>query len=147
MCFRIIWKTLEKPSPSDIMPPGALQVDGTAIKINLTMSNIPLAHPPLVWLPPVPDSNSMDGVFDFGHTPLLIAGSTPIDQAALVDFIKVGDIAVYRTPAWYAIHRIVAIRSDALGKYFTFRGDNNAQSDPDRVRPEHIQWVAIGFVY
>lgn len=139
--------TTEKPSPSDILPTQGIQVAGNTILLNLGCLNIPLTKPPKVWIPEIPDTNSMDGAFDIGHNNLLIAGATEEDQKVIVNFIKVGDVVVYLHPHFYAIHRIVEIGNDADGRYFIFKGDNNPTHDPYRVRDEHIQWLSIGTIY
>jgi hypothetical protein len=102
---------------------------------------------PKVWIPMIPDTNSMDGCFDYGNNNILIAGADSIEHKKLIDFIKVGDIAVYRSPSIYAIHRIVEIGNDKEGKYFRFKGDNNSIMDKDKVRESQIEWVSIGTIY
>lgn len=66
----------ERPSPSDIVPEGSLviQKQPVGVLVNVAKTNIPLAKPPRVWIPPIPDSNSMDGAFDYGNNNILIAG-------------------------------------------------------------------------
>jgi len=151
MCWlsKILTGTVERPSPQDIVKERAIVADGDAAKvvIDLTQLNIPFTKLPKVWIPSIPDTNSMDGVFDSGNNNILIAGTDATNQKALVDFIKVGDIAVYRTARMYAIHRVIKIDSDKDGKYFRFKGDNNAVADPDKVRESEIQWLSIGTVY
>ena len=137
----------ERPSPSDIVPRCNIVVGGDEVTINLYNLNIPLAHTPRVWVPMIPDTNSMDGAFDFGNNNILIAGATSPDHKALVEYLSVGDIAVYNNDKIYAIHRIVKIGHDEEGKFFKFKGDNNPTNDPWVVRPNHVQWVSIGTIY
>lgn len=146
---KIFTGTIERPSPSDIVPAMSINIlPGSKVQIDLANINIPLDFPPVVWIPSIPDTNSMDGAFDYGHNNILIAGSTEQDQKRIVDFIKVGDVAVYKIPGTiYAIHRVIAIGSDAEGKWFKFKGDNNAVADPNVARAFHITHISIGTIY
>lgn len=165
MCWlsKIFTGTIERPSPSDIIPEGNITIiqQPAGVMIKLTNLNIPFAESPKVWIPPIPDTNSMDPSMDFGHNNILITGVNETDHTQLVDFLKVGDIAVYRImvkPAdepndfsksykIYAIHRIVEIGKDNEGRYFKFRGDNNAGKDPYKARDRNILWVCIGTIF
>ena len=144
---KIFAGTVEVPSSSDIVPESSIIQSYNAITINLARLNIPFTEMPKVWIPSIPDTNSMDPGFDFNHNNILIAGANEVDQKLLVDFISVGDIAVYKTATIYAIHRIVGMGYDNQGKYFKFRGDNNYASDPDRVRENELQWLCIGTIF
>ncbi len=147
----------ERPSPSDIVPKdsiGIVAADKLSILIDLTKLNIPFGTPPKVWVPDIPDTGSMDPNFDHEHNNILIAGADEADHKRLIDFIKVGDIAVYRIPPdfsqparIYAIHRIVKIGKDSQRRYFVFKGDNNASSDPYKVRDNEILWVSISTIF
>ena len=146
----------ERPSPSDIVPLDSITVitKPVGVLVNLAKLNVSLNKPPKIWIPPIPDTNSMDGAFDIGNNNILIAGANEIDQQRLVNFMQVGDIAVYRIPPdfsqtakIYAIHRIVEIGKDSEGKYFRFKGDNNTVKDPYKVRDSEILWLSIGTIY
>jgi len=145
--------TIERPSPGDwVKPAGIIDEGGGVLTIDLHHLNIPFGtvHPggiPKVWIPYIPDTNSMDGTFDFGNNNILIHYEDPADQAIMVSMLRVGDIAVYKTETMYAIHRIIKMGHDDKGKYFTFKGDNNASVDPDRVRNSQIKYVSIGVIY
>lgn len=149
--------TSEQPSPSDIVPEGSLSMaagDKLLVNIDLAKLNIPFTKPPKAWIPMIPDTNSMDPVFDYGNNNILIAGADPENQKILVDFLKVGDIAVYRIPSdpgqpalAYDVHRIVKIGQDKQGRYFRFKGDNNSSTDSYIVRDDNIQWLSIGVIY
>lgn len=149
MCWltSLFRRTVDIPSASDIVPTNNITCVGDKVEISLNNLNIPFTKPPKVWIPPIPDTNSMDPSFDFGHNNILIAGVDEDNQRILVDFLKVGDVAVYQNPQLYAIHRIVRIEFDDVGRKFTFRGDNNASDDPYPVRDEHIQWICIGTIF
>ena len=160
MCWisRLFTGTIERASPSDFVPRGSIvfgQVNGdTKISINLSQLNVQLDNPPLVWMPDVPDTNSMDPCFDREHNNILIQGTTPGDQQKLIDYLKVGDIAVYRIPPgfiepqkFYAIHRMVEVGTDNEGRYFRFKGDNNYARDPYKARDKNILWVSIGTIF
>ena len=138
---------IERPSPSNIVKEENITVDGNKIIISLENLAIPLTKTPKVWIPMIPDTNSMDGVFDAGNNNMLISGTCPEDQQLLVSALVVGDVAVYKTETMYAIHRIIEMGEDKEGRYFHFKGDNNSGKDPDKVRDNQIQWVSIGVIY
>lgn len=139
--------TLDQPSASDIIPRGNMEQKANRIEISLDSINVPFTRPPKVWMPSIPDTNSMDPAFDHGHNNILIAGVDQENQRILVNFLKVGDVAVYRNPQMYAIHRIITIGHDRLGRYFRFKGDNSIVRDPFKVRDSQIQWLSIGTIY
>ncbi len=142
---RVLTGTLERPSPSDWLPEESVR--WWAEMLPWSSLAVHLKESPKIWVPMIPDTNSMDGVFDFGNNNILIAGRNEVDQGKIVDALIAGDIAVYRTPNIYCIHRIVEISSDEYGKYFIFKGDNNPGRDPDRVRSAEILWVSVGTIY
>lgn len=140
-------------SPQDWLPQDAVQswvsttlpVDKLAVKLN---------NRPKIWTPHIPDTNSMDAVSDFGHNNIYISGADETDHKKLVDFLKVGDVAVYRFPAdpnksitAFISHRIVKIGKDKFGRYFRFKGDNNNGQDNWVVRDENIKWISLGVIY
>ena len=141
--------TVDVPSPSDIVPKKNILFNRVeqVVKISLKNLAIPFTKPPKVWVPDIPGSKSMDPVFDWEHNNILIQGADAENQSIMADFLKVGDIAVYRHPLLYAIHRIVKIEQDDEGRKFTFKGDNNYTNDPYAVRDEHIEWLSIGTIY
>ena len=140
-----LFGTYERPSPSNWLPENAVRAWADALPFDKL--KVKLSQKPKIWLPMIPDTNSMDGAFDIGNNNILIAGTTPADHAKLVGGLEAGDIAVYRTARLYAIHRIVQVGSDNLGKFYRFRGDNNPCADPDRVRENQVLWVSIGTIY
>jgi len=149
MCWlnKFFGGTVERPSPADWLP--EIDVATWADSIPWESLNIgaQLSAKPKIWIPMIPDTNSMDGVFDFGNNNILIAGANKSDHKIIVANIIEGDIAVYRTTSTYAIHRVIKIGNDAQGKYFKFKGDNNYASDPGKVRESEIEWVSIGVIY
>ena len=86
------------------------------------------------------DTNSMDPLFDKGTNGIELIPKSPEDLA-------IGDIAAYETSQGLIVHRIVAINQDSKGVYFTFKGDNNKNSDPFKVRFNQIKYVLIGIIY
>ncbi len=140
---------VEKPSPSNIVPEENIVAAGLGIFIKLEGINVTLTQMPKIWIPMIPDTNSMDGVFDYGNNNILIAGQDEADHKRLIDFITLGDIAVYESDGAYplTIHRIVKIGNDSQGKYFIFKGDNNATEDSGKVRESEIKWVSVGVIY
>jgi len=144
---------MTKPSsPSDFMKQESL--DAIAQVVKESEFNIPFRTPPKVWTPYIPDTNSMVPVSDFGHNNIYISGVDEADHKSLIEFLKVGDIAVYRFPADMTqptksliSHRIVEIGKDKDGRYFKFKGDNNSFKDSQKVRDENIKWASIGVLY
>ncbi len=143
----------EQPSPQDWLPQAAALkwVEATypweqlAVKLRLK---------PLFWTPYIANTNSMDPVLDTGLNNIFIAGANPDDHKTLIDFLKVGDVAVYRFPAdpnkvatAFINHRIVQIGSDSKSKFFRFKGDNNNAVDPWVVRSENIKFISVGVIY
>ena len=135
--------TVERVSPGDWIPQEVVRgwVKG------LGWEFLGLVYAPEVWVPMIPDTNSMDGTFDLGNNNILISGETESDQQKLIDRLQVGDIAVYRNARQYSVHRIIEIGNDTGGKYFIFKGDNNHSPDIDRVREEEIKWISVGVIY
>ncbi len=137
----------EHPSPQNITPEESIKYFAGMVTIDLLKIKIPFTRAPLVWICPVPDTNSMDPVFDAGNHNILIAGADEENMRILCDFIKVGDIAVYEDYK-SAIHRVIQISKDKQGRYFRFRGDNNPIfPDAVKVRDSGIRWLSIGTIY
>ena len=85
------------------------------------------------------DTNSMDPVLDAEATAIEI-----IPKSA--DELNVGDIVSYQSGSNTVIHRIISVGSD--GEWYAItKGDNNAVSDPEKVRFEQIKGVVVGIVY
>lgn len=137
MCFK-----REKPSPQDIV-----KKEWIPTSIYTSQINIPFTDDPLVYIPDIADTNSMDPLFDIGHNCILLAGATEADQATLCDFLKVGDVAVYQVYTNLIIHRITKIGSDDTGRFFKFKGDNNFSGDHYKVRDSWIRYLMIGVIY
>lgn len=157
MCLKNLFKKQEepeereKPSPADIVPRDNIslqEIDSSVVvSIDLTGLHIGLTQKPKVWIPSIPDTNSMDPNFDMGHNNILIAGADEEEQDILVNSLVVGDIAVYDVMGSLIIHRIVEIGHDNEGKRFRFKGDNNKDVDIFVVRTNQIKWVSIGTIY
>jgi len=85
------------------------------------------------------DTNSMDPVLDAESTAIEI-----IPESA--DELHVGDIVSYTSGSNTIIHRIISVGND--GEWYAItKGDNNAVSDPAKVRFEQIKGVVVGIVY
>lgn len=128
------WATVDLPSPRDIIPQKDIKYIPSKGKIEI--SNIS----PSIWLTTVQDTNSMDGVMDYGHTCLLTDNFDPRD-------LEVGDVVVYRAGSGQLIHRIVEIGTDEEGRYYRMKGDNCYAIDPYLVRGKHIVWLLLGVIY
>ena len=88
------------------------------------------------------DSNSMDQLIDEGTTTIEI---TP----KYASEIKVGDIIAYDMEGYdYAfVHRVIKIGNDKDGIYFTTKGDNFWQEDPEKVRFYQVEGIVVGILY
>jgi len=147
MCMGFI-VTRDKPSPSDIVKREAFRYDDTTgiLTIDFAKTNIPFRKVPKLWIPPIPDTKSMDPVFDYGHNNLLLSGRDAEDHQKLVEFMAshTGNIAVYQPKN--VIHRVVEIGEDDQGRFFKFRGDNNWKSDPGKIREANISYLYAGTI-
>jgi len=63
------------------------------------------------------------------------------------DDIHVGDIASYKYGNETIIHRVIEIGQDEDGWYAIFKGDNNKNPDPYKVRSDQIQRVLVGVLF
>ncbi len=151
-----LFGTFERPSPSDIVPRDSItntQLPAVLPYVTIEMNklNLGLTKTPRVWMPSIPDTNSMDGTFDKGHNNILISGQDGEEQLRLRQWLEAqppGNIVVYRIEdKIYAIHRIIKVGKDNQGVYFIIKGDNNSAADPYRVRSENIEWLSIGIIY
>lgn len=127
----------ERPSPRDIVKPH--QIFWNPDEQSVTIHSISGK----VWITGVADTNSMDGLLDYGHTVILI-------QEFNRNELEVGDIVVFRPTTSHShstIHRIVEIGEDEKGRWYRTRGDNCATKDPYKLRNCHLQWLCIGIIY
>lgn len=123
---------LERLSPKGIFPQSSVvaYADRAVIK-----------ESGLTLLKNIADTNSMDPVFDTGHT--LIARKEDFH-----DQLKPGDIVVYHAGyGRYVVHRIIEITTDEQGKSYKLEGDNNNMPDPYLVKDVHIKYLIVGVVY
>jgi len=163
--------TLEVPSPSDIIPKESISVVGAKVMIDFSRLNIAFTKDPIVWpAVDIPDSNSMDNLFDYGNNNFLIQPADAENHKTMVDFIaeewlkrKAANVCVYRMmvnpednpydftkpaqPRGYVIHDICKVGFDEKGRYFKFKGWNVALHDPWVVRDENILYLSAGTAY
>ena len=160
--------TTEIASPSDIIPKGNITVnqwDDTAeVVIDYLTSNIPFTKPPhILPILSIPDTNSMDGLMDYGHNPLYIVAADEENHKILCDWLAdewtkskgmLANDCVYRIPPdfsqpaiHYSIHRIHKVGMDAKGRYWKFKGINNSIIDAPTVRDENILWLNTGVIF
>jgi len=159
-------KLFSKPSPLELSPSDWVKSEGIKavdnnVVVDISKLLVKMSKPPKVWIPPIPCTGSMLPNFSHEHNNILIAGSTKSDHAKIIDHLQVGDIAVYRIMAnpsddpadfskphvLYAIHRIIRVDTDSVGKFYRFKGDNNSMRDPYKVYPHNILWVSIGTIF
>lgn len=167
-----LFSTREVPSIADIVPSTSIDVDDQTgmIKIDTNHLNIPFTiRTHLVPLMEIPDTNSMDGLFDTGNNNLLIQPANKENYQILVDWLaqtwleskglQTAD-CVYRVMVnefddpldftraslIYAIHRIIKVGTDSKGRYFIFKGTNNPGNDPWKARDRNILFLNVGTI-
>ena len=123
---------VERISPSDIIKESQINLDENHVSIEI--KNAMLAS----FL----NTNSMDPVLDETANAIEIVPKTEND-------IKIGDIVSYYSNKKKAVlvHRVIGISHDSEGKYFIFKGDNNTEADPEKVRFEQIQRKVAIIIY
>ena len=163
--------TGERPSPSDlfITPPllwgdGVYNVTsynfsigaGWIARLKKESVSIPFTKDPILYVYPIPDTGSMDPLFDAGHNVFYLAGYDAADMPVLVEWLHErwlavppeANIVVYNIPgAMYAVHRIDEVSTDGTGRLWWFKGDNNRVRDPYPARDEHITMILAGILY
>ena len=142
--------TLELPGPGDWVSKDGLVLDKDAGTLTIDFRHLypNLEELPDVWLPDIPDTNSMDPVFDAGHHNILIRGKTAGDHRRVIRYLRVGDIIVCNVGGGRSvIHRLVEIGRDDSGLYYRTQGDNVARKDPYIFRESDILWVSAGTIY
>ena len=68
-------------------------------------------------------------------------------QPEFPDQVSPGDIITYKDGEKTIIHRVIDRGVDKDGTYYIVKGDNNAYSDPYKLRFEDIQSVVYGIIY
>jgi hypothetical protein len=86
------------------------------------------------------DTNSMDPLLDIDSNAIQIKPSSP-------SRIQVGDVISYSSEFGIIIHRVIETGTDGDGWYAIVKGDNNAYSDPDKVRFEQVERVLVAVIY
>ena len=144
-----LFVTMDRPSPQDTVPRGNISVvDLYKVVINLEQIRIPFRHPPLVWVGSLADTKSMDPVMDSEHNTILLYPNGPDDHQILCDYLRPGDIAVWRRDEnTTVIHRVTRISRHNGRRRFHFRGDNNGADDAYIIQDEHIVCICAGIIY
>jgi len=88
------------------------------------------------------DTHSEEPFFGKGSNAIQI---TPVSA----EDIQVGDIISYRSTLTneIIIHRVISIKNDEKGLYYTVKGDNNNEPDPEKVRFSRVRSVLVGVIY
>lgn len=122
----------EKPSPTERITEEQIHVYNN--KVTFDIENPEWAT--------FTDTNSMDPVLDKGSYAIEIIPKTETE-------IQVGDIASYKSKFsdGTIIHRIIEIGQDQDGWYAIFKGDNNKDADPGKIRFNQIQRVVVAIIY
>jgi len=122
---------IERDSPADWIKESQIEMrkDGVFIKLNNPQWAI------------IANTNSMDPVFDETSHLIQVFPTSAAD-------VHVGDIASYDSPLGFSIvHRVIETGEDEDGWYAIFKGDNNPQPDPWKVRFDMVTRVTVMIVY
>jgi hypothetical protein len=149
--------TVERRSPSDIIPDNNIWVDNDAhtITIRYTALNIPFTTPPIIKpIMGIPNTNSMDGYLDYGNNLLYIEPANPRDHQIMCDWLALEIMAnpgddpndFTKPQLMYAIHRILNMGYDKIGRWWHFKGINNGSRDNYLVRDKNILWLNTGII-
>jgi len=95
---------------------------------------------PSVKIFDIADTNSMDGLLDYGHN---VIATDNFDKSKLA----VGDIVVYQILTTKIVHRIVEITEDKSGRIYRCRGDNCIDTDPYYLRDVHLKYLVLVIIY
>ena len=156
--------TVDVPSPSDIflskevpelLVHGGIYEDQQGRhRVKKELVAIPFKQDPQLWMSIIPDTNSMDPVFDSPHTNLYMRGIDDGDMVVMVDWLaeqweqqRDANILVYKTTSVYAVHRLASIKTVGHKRLWYFKGDNNWSKDPEPAGDEGIEWLLAGTIY
>ena len=119
-------------SPSDWLKEDSIHVYNTQVVLSLENAQ---------WAQ-FTDTHSMEPVLSAKANAIEVVPTSP-------DQINVGDIVSYQSA--YAdgtiIHRVVEKGTDKDGVYFRFKGDNNPEIDPGKVRFSQVKRVVVAIIY
>lgn len=121
-----------KPSPYDRVKES---------QIHVYDSNVVIDVPNVEWAS-YADTHSMEPVLKYGANGLELVPKSESE-------VHVGDIVAYEAN-WsdgLVVHRVISSDVDEFGTYYTLKGDNNADVDPEKVRFSKIRFVLIGVLY
>jgi len=124
-------RSTEVPSPNDWIGDDEIAVRNKNILLSI----------PNATLVAYANTNSMDPVLD--------ESAQGIEIRPAQGELRAGDIISYHSKRANVIvvHRIISIGEDELGAYYTTKGDNNKDQDPERVRFEDIEGVVVALIY
>lgn len=159
-----LFKGSDKPSPSDIVRndrfteifTGGIYKDGQQRwRIRRELLVPFFNEDPELWMSEIPNTNSMDPVFDTEHNNIYMRGMTVADQSLLIQWLarewtqkRMANNIVYQPgPYQSIIHRLKNIEGVTPNRRWVFRGDNSPGTDPHKATDQEIRWVLIGTVY
>ena len=123
----------ERASPNDWIKPEDIIYYETTRTLAIKLS-------PEVWVTGVSDTNSMDGLIDYGHSVIL---TTAFDKSKL----SVGDIVCFQVYTQLILHRLVEVYEDSSGRVYRTRGDNCVDIDPYYLRDVNLKYLCVGILY
>ncbi len=164
--------TREIPSCPDIVSDSSITVVDSNVIVDYAKLNIPFTKPCKVIKMPMLDTNSMDGLVDYGHNVIYLEPTDRDNHQIMVEWIasqfvkSKGMLAtdcVYRVMAndeddpkdftkphltgGYAIHRLYKVETDNQGRKFKFKGINNPNPDRYWARDSNILWIMAEIIY
>lgn len=138
---RLMGLAPEIPSPPGLIKFEQLDFEKTPDNGHGTLKIEGLPTP--VWIYSNPhDTDSMDGAFDVGHSPIITCNKQFIKANA-----KIGAWITWAKDGVGRFHQIVEIDNDYYGWYCRTKGLNLAYKDPQRIRYGDITGIAIGIIW
>ena len=167
---RLFGQTREIPSSPDVLPESSIDIVDTKVITDYSRLNIPFTLPCKLIKFGVPNSNSMDGSFDYGHNVIYLEPDGEINHKIMVDWIadqflsSKGMLAadcVYRMMAddnddpkdftkphkAFIIHRLHKVGLKNGEQFFKFKGINNPSEDSHIVKSKNILWIMSQIIY
>ena len=162
--------TVERASSPDVLPESSIDIVDTKVITDYSKLNTPFTLPCKLIKFGVPDSNSMDGSFDYGHNVIYLEPDGKINHKIMVDWIadqfltSEGMLAadcVYRMMVndednpkdfskphkAFIIHRLHKVGLKNGERFFKFKGINNPSEDSHIVKEKNLLWLLATIVY
>ncbi|MEZ5189978.1 MAG: signal peptidase I [Schumannella sp.] len=147
------------PAPQSPQAPQAPQKDEPSlwaylrVSLSVTFLVALLALAAAVIVVPAATGSRPLTVLTSSMEPTLPPGTLLVVSPVEPEDIRIGDVVTYQIRSGdptVVTHRVIAVSKSAGGEYaFTFKGDNNAQPDPDQIREVQIEgrlWYSVPYI-